>query len=120
MSSEMPPLGRPQIYEIDEAKLHLLTNLNMLRMEVLTFNAQSRSLTRFFEMGRKEHDKDVTKFVVSINERLDYLLATAKNLLKNPNDSEALEYRQFEDLANKTVRQGLIKKRYGGLVKKKL
>lgn len=100
-------------------KLQLLTSLNILRLEVLLFNEQIRSLDRPFSVGRKTHNAEVSKFVINMNERLDLLLSIAKNLLKNPNDPEGLTYQQFEDLANKTVRQGLIKKKYGGLVKKR-
>jgi hypothetical protein len=120
MSSEMPPLGRPQIFELDEAKLHLLNALNQLRLETWIFYAYKGSFSRAWHLTKKQSDDEVTKFIVSMNERLDYLLEIAKNLLKNPVDVEGLEYRRFEDMANRIVRQRLLKPKYGGLKKKAL
>jgi len=70
--------------------------------------------------SKKLESTEATKFVVSINERLDYLLESAKNAFKNPNDPDNLEYRRFADMANRIVRQSLTRYKYGGLKKSKL
>ncbi|MEM3160835.1 MAG: hypothetical protein QXJ74_08635 [Nitrososphaera sp.] len=119
MSEEKPRIGRPQVPELDMVKLDLLSNLNMLRMEVWIFNSMRKSLSYQISVTQGRENEDVSRFVLGINERLDYLLRIAKNLLKNPNDEDDLEYKAFEELANRTVRQGIEIKKKRSFRKKK-
>jgi hypothetical protein len=118
--SETDEPARPQYLQIDAMKLQLMTNLNLLIAEVRMYREERRSFTHNLVVDRTTHNKEVTKFTISINERLDYLLEIAKNVFINPIDPEGLEYKRFEDVANRLVRQGLIKPKLGGLKRKKL
>ena len=120
MSSDESIMPRPQHLTIDALKLQLFTNLNLLSHEVLMYKTERRTFWHLFMATKQLETRETTKFVVSINERLDYLLETAKNAFKNPNDPDNLEYRSFADMANRIVRQGLVKTKYYGLKKVKL
>jgi|SRR5579883_1379427 len=120
MNADESVMPRPQHLTIDAMKLQLFTNLNLLAHEVLMYKAEKRTFWHLLMASKRLESRESTKFVVSINERLDYLLETAKNVFKNPNDPDNLEYRRFEDMSNRIVRQGLIKYKYGGLKKTKL
>jgi len=120
MSVDEPIIPRPQHLTIDAMKLQLFTNLNLLAHEVLMYKTEKRTFWHLLIASKKLETREATKFVVSINERLDYLLETAKNVFKNPNDQDGLEYKRFEDMANRIVRQSMVKYKYGGLKQIKL
>ncbi|MEO9277478.1 MAG: hypothetical protein ABI340_06850 [Nitrososphaera sp.] len=119
MSVDEPFIPRPQYLTIDAMKIQLFTNLNLLALEVRLFKMDKRSFGFDFE-NKKVKEKEITKFIVSVNESLDYLLETAKNVFQNPLDPDGLEYKRFADMANRRVRQSLVKYKYLGLKKANL
>lgn len=124
MSQDEFFVPRSQEFAIDAIKNQLLMNLNLLSMEIQNFKLD-RKFIRFFApdftkfLSRKKLNQEQAFFVQSINDRLDYLLSIAKNVLKHPNDPEQLEYKKFENYATELIHQSLIKKRLLGLKSKK-
>lgn len=115
---------RSQEFGIDVVKNQLLMNLNFLSMEIQNFRLDRR-FVRFFAtdtfkfFARKKLNQEQAFFVQSINDRLDYLLEIAKNVLKHPNDPEQLEYKKFANYAEELIHQSLIRRKLFGLKSKK-
>lgn len=125
MSLGDPSTARPRELTIDAMKIHLLTNLNLLRAEIMNYGLERKLTHALFSdfskfIFRKRISKETTFFVISINDRLDYLLEIAKNVLSSPNDPERLEYQKFESIATTLIHQSLVKKKLFGLKRKTL
>jgi len=122
MSDDERPFERERSPQIDFIRLQLLNTLNQLRLEIMLHKTEHRK--RIQEMlsilQRKDINNDVTFEVVSIRDRVDYLLESAKNLLRDPNDKENLEYKRFESLVVSILGIKLIKKKKLGLQAKRL
>jgi hypothetical protein len=125
---QIPKTPRARDPMIDVVKLHLLTNINMIRAEIIAFQSERRRWVRL-PMGledfllnktKKEINEEDKLYVNSINDRLAYILEIAKNLLRDVNDPENLEYHRFENLAKSLVERTLYKKTWFGLKKKAL
>jgi len=124
MSLDENFMPRSQEFSIDAIKNQLLMNLNLLSIEIQNFKLDRR-FVRFFAtdtfkfFARKRLNQEQAFFVQSINDRLDYLLSIARNVLKHPNDKEQLEYKKFESYATELIHQSLVRKKLFGLKSKK-
>lgn len=124
MSLSESAIPRSQEFAIDAVKNQLLMNLNLLSLEIQNFRLDRKFIrffaTDFFKLvSHKRLNQEHAFFTQSINDRLDYLLSIAKNVLKHPNDPEQLEYKKFENYATALIHQSLIRKKLLGLKTKK-
>ncbi|MDE1814329.1 MAG: hypothetical protein KGH87_05205 [Thaumarchaeota archaeon] len=122
MRQDEPEFGRMRNPSIDFIKLQLLVAVNQLRLESLLHKAEHRKTkdSFFSSASNREQNKDVTFEVVAIQDRVNYILEIAKNLLRDESDPDNNEYHEFENMVKAILGIKLIKKKYFGLKKKAL